>query len=148
VVADAWRFALDSLAGGRFAPRTALAELRHAATRPLTAGLFGADARREIPGLDRLAPRRMPMLRVIAPANADATAWNVELKGTFDTNRPEGLTLILPGLKRPVLPQGSFRLEHGTGSSTPGLPAPIGHPGMRAVLRAEHPELRPGIFAR
>jgi putative protease len=149
VVADAWRFALDSLAAGAFAPRAALAELRHAATRPLTTGLFGADARRGIPGLDRLAaPRRMPMLRVIAPANAAATAWDVELKGTFDTTRPEGLTLILPGLKRPVLPPGSFRLEHGAGSSTPGLPAATGHPGMRAVLRAEHPELRPGVFAR
>lgn len=149
VVADAWRFALDSLANRSFAPRTALAELRHAATRPLTAGLFGADARREIPGLDRLgSPRRVPMLRVLAPANAEATAWDVELKGTFDTTRPEGLTLILPGLKRPVLPPGSFRLEHGQSSSTPGLPVAVGHPGMRAVLRAEHPDLRPGIFAR
>ncbi|MGE4263851.1 MAG: peptidase U32 family protein [Desulfovibrio sp.] len=148
VVADAWRFALDSLANGNFAPRAALAELRHAATRPLTTGLFGADARREIPGLDRLAARRMPMLRVLAPANGEATAWDVELKGTFDTARPEGLTLILPGLKRPVLPPGSFRLEHGHDSSTPGLPAAVGHPGMRAVLRAEHPDLRSGVFAR
>ncbi len=148
VVADSWRFALDSLAAGSFQPRAALAELRHAATRPLTAGLFGADARREIPGLDRLTPRRLPMLRVIEAANAQATAWNVELKGTFDTTRPEGLTLILPGLLRPVLPAGSFRLEHGPGSSTPGLPAQTGHPGMRAVLRAEHPGIRPGIFAR
>jgi U32 family peptidase len=148
VAADAWRFALDSLAGGAFQPRAALSELRHAATRALTAGLFGADARREIPGLDRLAPRRMPMLRVLGKAKADASAWNVELKGTFDTRRPEGLTLILPGLVRPVLAPGSFRLEHGPQSSTPGLPAEVGHPGMRAVMRAEHPDLRPGIFAR
>lgn len=148
VVADAWRFALDSLAKNAFQPRAALAELRHAATRSLTAGLFGADARREIPGLDRLAPRRQPMLRVIGPANADATAWDVELKGTFDTRRAEGMTLILPGLERPVLAAGSFRLEHGPGSSTPGLPTDVGHPGMRAVLRAEHPGIRSGIFVR
>jgi len=148
VAADAWRFALDGMAAGSFQPRSALAELRHAATRPLTAGLFGPNARREIPGVDRLAPRRQPMLRVIGPANADATAWEVELKGTFNTARPEGLTLMLPGLLRPVLAPGSFRLEHGPGSSTPGLPVQVGHPGMRALLRTESPHLRSGIFAR
>lgn len=147
VVADAWRFALDSLASGAFRPRQALAELRHAATRPLTAGLFGPDARRPIPGLDRLSPRRPPMLRVLGSAGAD-DAWHVELKGALDTARPQGLTLILPGLDRPVLPPGSFRLEHGPHSSTPGLPAGVGHPGMRAVLRAAHAGIRPGIFAR
>jgi putative protease len=149
VVADAWRFALDSLKSDSFQGRAALAELRHAATRPLTAGLFGADARRLIPGLDVHSPRRLPMLRVLGPADSGpGSGWNVELKGTFDTRRPEGLTLILPGFSRPVLPPGSFRLEHGPQSSTPGLPTDVGHPGMRAVLRAEHPGLRPGIFAR
>lgn len=147
VTADAWRYALDSLAAGAFRPRRALSELRHAATRPLTAGLFGADARRPIPGLDRLSSRRPPMLRVLGRAGAD-DAWRVELKGTLDTRRAEGLTLIEPGLSRPVLPPGSFRLEHGPDSGTPGLPAEVGHPGMRAVLRTAHPAIRPGIFAR
>ncbi len=147
VTADAWRYALDSLAAGAFRPREALSELRHAATRPLTAGLFGADARRPIPGLDRLSRRRPPMLRVLARAGAD-DAWAVELKGSLDTRRSEGLTIIEPGLSRPVLPPGSFHLEHGPDSATPGLPAQMGHPGMRAVLRAAHPALRPGIFAR
>jgi len=148
VAADSWRFALASLATGSFRPRTALAELRHAATRELTAGLFGADARRPIPGMDRSAQRRQPMLRVLSPARADSSAWNVELKGTFDTRRPEGLTLMLPGLLRPVLAPGSFRLEQGPDSNLPGLPVETGHPGMRLVLHAAHPGLRPGIFAR
>jgi putative protease len=148
VAADAWRYALASLAAGHFRPREALAELRHAATRQLTAGLFGADARREIPGVDRLAPRRLPMLRVLAPAKADGSAWHVELKGGLDAARPEGLTLILPGLARPVLPPGSFRLEQGPQSSLPGLPVTQGHPGMRLVLHAAHPGLAPGVFAR
>jgi hypothetical protein len=136
------------LAAGRFRPREALAELRHAATRQLTAGLFGADARREIPGVDRDAQRRLPMLRVLAPAKADGSAWHVELKGGLDALRPEGLTLILPGLARPVLAPGSFRLEQGPQSSLPGLPVTQGHPGMRLVLHAAHPGLAPGVFAR
>jgi len=148
VVADAWRFALASLAGGSFRPREALAELRHAATRALTPGLFGPDARREIPGLDRHAARRLPMLRVLSPARDDGSAWNVELKGGLDAQRPEGLTLILPGLARPTLPPGSFRLEQGPESGLPGLPVVQGHPGMRLVLHAAHPGLRPGVFAR
>ena len=152
VVADAWRFALSSLETGNFQPRLALAELRHAATRSLTTGLFGADPRREIPGLDRLAPRRVPMLRFISPAKGDGSAWNVELKGTLHTKRPEGLTLILPGFKRPVLVPGSFRLEQGPQSSLSGLPVDVGHPGMPLVLHVEVGEIgkliRPGIFAR
>jgi putative protease len=142
VTADAWRFALDGVAAGSFRPRLALAELRHSATRSLTSGLFGADARREIPGLDRAAPRRPPMLRVLADRGGGA-AWDVELKGTFDPARPEGLTLILPGLERPVLAPGAFRLETAAGE-----PLAMGHPGLRVVLHAAHPGLRPGVFAR
>ncbi len=148
-VADAWRFALDGVASGDFQPRAALAELRHAASRPLTMGLFGADPRRAIPGLDRSLPRPMPLLRVLGPAGGDAawsgSAWEVEVKGTFDPARPEGLTLILPGLRRPALPPGSFALEKD------GLPVATAHPGMRAVWRVDSAlaaEIRTGIFAR
>jgi len=145
VAGDAWRFALNSLAAGNFQPRAALAELRHAATRPLTGGLFGADARRIIPGLDLSARRSLPLLRVLAPSETitSGPAWEVELKGTFDPARPEGLTLILPGLARPVLAPADYRLERPD-----GLPLAAGHPGQRAVLFCAHPGLRPGVFAR
>ncbi|PKN08078.1 MAG: peptidase U32 [Deltaproteobacteria bacterium HGW-Deltaproteobacteria-8] len=145
VVGDAWRFALDSLAAGSFQPRAALAELRHAATRPLTSGLFGADPRRTIPGLDLASQRSLPLLRVLEASDTTASgpAWDVELKGTFDPARPEGLTLLLPGLARPVLSPQEYRLER-----TDGLPLTAGHPGVRAVLVCAHPALRPGIFAR
>jgi len=145
VVGDAWRFALDSLAAGSFQPRAALAELRHAATRPLTAGLFGADPRRTIPGLDLASPRSLPLLRVLGPSEKTASGpvWDVELKGTFDPARPEGLTLLLPGLARPVLAPREYRLER-----VDGLPLTAGHPGVRAVLFCAHPGLRPGVFAR
>jgi len=145
VVGDAWRFALDSLAGGDFRPRAALAELRHAATRPLTSGLFGADPRRTIPGLDLKSPRSLPLMRVLGASEKihSGPAWDVELKGTFDPARPEGLTLILPGLDRPVLGPQDFRLERAD-----GLPLNAGHPGVRAVLFCAHPGLRAGIFIR
>ena len=152
VVGDAWRFALDSLRAGSFQPRAALAELRHAATRPLTQGLFGADPQRVIPGLDRpgldrpgQTQRSLPLLRVLGPRESffSGAAWEVELKGTFDPARPEGLTLILPGLQRPVLGPHEFRLERPD-----GLPLTAAHPGLRAVLYADHPGLRPGVFCR
>jgi putative protease len=70
-------------------------------------------------------------------------AWDVELKGTFDPARPQGLSLLLPGLLRPVLGPDEYRLER-----TDGLPLAAGHPGVRAVLFCAHPGLRPGIFLR
>ena len=151
VVGDAWRTTLDGLHAGLFQPRQALAELRHAASRPLTQGLFGANARRVIPGLDQHTPRPMPLLRVLGPAPSTSTSttpftsWHVEIKGTFDPNRPEGLTLLLPGLRRPTLAPGSFRLERE------GMRMFAAHPGMRAVLHMDSPlaaELKPGLFAR
>lgn len=145
VAADAWRFALDSLRAGSFQPRAALAELRHAATRPLTSGLFGADPRRVIPGLDLAAPRSLPLLRVLGVSDGSASgpAWDVELKGAFNPARAQGLTLLLPGLARPVLGPDEYRLER-----TDGTTLAAAHPGMRAVLFAAHPGLRPGVFAR
>lgn len=148
-VADAWRFALDGAAAGNFQPRRALEELRFAASRPLTMGLFGADPRRSIPGLDRSGPRPMPLLRVLGPAEGEAAwsgcAWEVEIKGAFDPARPEGLTLMLPGLLRPVLEPGGFALERN------GIPVSAAHPGMRAVWRVDGElaaHVRPGLFAR
>lgn len=148
-VADAWRFALDGVADGDFQPRRALSELRYAASRPLTMGLFGADPRRPVPGLDRTGPRPMPLLRVLGPAQGQAawsgSAWAVEVKGGFDTARPQGLTLMLPGLRRPVLAPGDFALERD------GIPVGVAHPGMRAVWRVDG-ELaalvRTGLFVR
>jgi len=157
VVGDAWRFALDTIRAGSFQPRAALNELRHAATRPLTAGLFGADPRRQIPGLknnpglknitslDPASARSLPLARVLGPSEniASGPAWEVELKGTFDPARPQGLTLLLPGLRRPVLAPQDYRLERPD-----GLPLTAGHPGLRAVLFCAHPGLAPGIFLR
>lgn len=144
VVGDAWRHALDGIAHGTFQPRAVLAELFHAASRPLTQGLFGANPRRTIPGLDMAAPRPMPLVRFLEPADAPDT-WHVEIKGTFDPNRAEGLTLLLPGLRRPQLPPASYRLERE------GMRMFAAHPGMRALCRLDSPltaELRPGMFAR
>jgi putative protease len=145
VVGDAWRFALNSLRAGKFQPRAALAELRHAATRTLTSGLFGADPRKTIPGLELGAVRSLPLLRVLGPSEKihGGPAWDVELKGSFDPCRAEGLTLVLPGLARPVLGPEEYRLERPD-----GLPLLAGHPGLRAVLFCAHPGLRPGVFAR
>ena len=151
VVGDAWRFALDSIRAGSFQPRAALAELRHAATRPLTAGLFGADPRRQMPGLktaaglEQASARSLPLARVLGPSENifSGPAWEVELKGTFDPARPQGLTLLLPGLRRPVLAPQDYRLERPD-----GLPLSAGHPGVRAVLFCAHPGLAPGIFLR
>lgn len=142
VVGDAWRYALDGIAAGNFQPRAALGELRHAASRPLSQGLFGANPRRTIPGLNMAPPRPMPLVRLLAP---NGEGWDVEIKGTFDPNRPEGLTLLLPGLRRPVLPPASYRLERE------GMRMYAAHPGMRALLRLDSPlaaELRPGLFMR
>ena len=91
----------------------------------------------------------MPLLRVLGPAEGEAAwsgcAWEVEVKGGFDPARPEGLTLLLPGLRRPVLAPGGYALERE------GIPVAYAHPGMRAVWRVDGElaaQIRPGLFAR
>ena len=116
--------------------RRALDELSNAATRPLATGFF-------LPGRKVLAgppQRKRPVLaRVLERLGEDA--WLVQAKARWDAR--EALDLLVPGLKRPRLDGGSYGLE---GEDGHGLT--LAHPGTRAILRGDFPELAPGLFLR
>jgi putative protease len=132
VYATAARGELRSLADYR----RALDELSNAATRPLATGFF-------LPNRTVLAgppARKRPVVaRVLERLGEDA--WLVQAKARWDAL--EGVDILVPGLARPRLECGTYGLE---GEDGHGLT--LAHPGGRAVLRGDFPELAPGLFLR
>lgn len=114
----------------------ALDELSNAATRPLATGFF-------LPGRKVLAgppERKRPVLaRVLTRLGEDA--WLVQAKARWDAR--EAVDLLVPGLKRPRLAADGYSLE---GEDGHGLT--LAHPGTRAILRGDFPDLAPGLFLR
>ena len=86
------------------------------------------------------------LARVVEPAGPDKTSWVVDVKENWRSDEPA--ELMLPGLKRPALKDGS-RFENHRGELSDSLAC-----GTRAVLHlgpeAEKflPELVPGVFIR
>lgn len=144
-VVDVYATALADVAAGHFRPAVYLEELARAATRPLGSGFFlghghdGGTARRRtfFEGRPALAaPLAAKVLEPLGPGR-----WRIQAKGRFQAT--DSLELMLPGLRRPALPPGSYALEDESGARLDVL-----HPGCHAVLRADEDQLRSGIFIR
>ena len=143
-VTDAYATALARVrAGHGQETEDLMEELVNAASRPLTTGFFRME-----PG----APARQPVLaeppespRVVLCRVLEETApgrWAVEAKHTWNVDRTP-VEMMLPGCRRPGLPASEFRLEDEYGHTLA-----MAHPGMRAVLACDRPELVPGLFLR
>lgn len=140
-VTDVYRTALDDLAACRFRPRLYLSELALAATRPMGSGLFLPGARssgrraRYFEGAPALGSRVLAKVE----ERLGPDAWRVSSRGRWEAGA--GVQAMLPGLRRPGLPDYSLEAEDGTrlGVLNPGLPA---------VLRCEAGFLRSGVFLR
>lgn len=141
-VTDAYASALRDLrtATSPFHPEIYLAELVNASSRPLTRGFF--DAGEKQPIALPLAPEyTRPMLARIEEDLGNGR-WRVEIKHRWDVlGFP--VDILVPGLQRPGLPLEDFGLETEEGEGIP-----IAHPGQKAVLICDRPELRKGIFLR
>jgi len=140
-VVDVYRTALDDFATGRFRPGLYLAELALASTRPMGSGLFLPGARR--------TGRRVRYFEGV-PALGSAVLARVQerlgpekhlisCRSRWTADSP--VQAMLPGLRRPDLPQYALETEDGVRLDEV-------HPGIRAVLRCESDSLRPGIFLR
>lgn len=140
LVADVWRTALDDLGQGRFRPAIYLAELARTGGRDLTSGFFLGDYRqaRTYASAGQASARAM-LARLVAWEGEDR--WRAAVRSAW---RPDlSVQIVAPGLRRPVLPPGSYALENDEGSRLPAV-----HSGQTVILRADHPDLRPGLFLR
>lgn len=112
-------------------------ELLHTASRPLCSGFFLPERKMEQAPAD-FSPRPV-VARIAEPAGQNG--WHVQVRSPWDAGTDA--VLLLPGMVRPLLRAGSYRLENHRGEFVNRL-----NPGMTGVLHCESPELRPGLYIR
>ena len=109
----------------------------HTASRPLCAGFFLPERTVEkVP--EGFVPRPV-VARVIEPAPQGG--WLVDVRSPW--NADADASLLLPGMRRPLLHAGQYSLENHKGEKTDRL-----NSGMRGTLYADVPDIRPGIYIR
>ncbi|MEF2146155.1 MAG: peptidase U32 family protein [Desulfovibrionaceae bacterium] len=117
-----------------------LAELVNAASRPLSTGFFNAGDVRPVaepPAPELARPVLARLEERLSPGR-----YLVEIKHRWEVTDVL-VDILQPGLRRPRLPLEDFGLEDENGN---GLG--LAHPGQKAILISDRPELEPGIFLR
>lgn len=140
---DVYRTALDMLARSRdhgnerFPVERFLDELFHTASRPLSSGFFLKERSvEEVPA--GFQPRPV-VARLIEQVGDEA--WRVQVRSRWTSGNDA--SLLLPGMERPLLKAGDYRLENHRGEKTDLL-----HPGMDGILHCVIEGLRPGLYVR
>lgn len=143
-VTDVYRTALN-IAAGRTNPSASsvpdgdalVEELFHTASRPLCSGFFLPD--RQVETMPQNFRARPVVARVAEPTVLGG--WQVQVRSPW--NADDDASLLLPGMQRPLLRAGSYRLENHRGENVDRL-----NPGMTGVLYCEAEGLRPGMYIR
>lgn len=139
-VTDVYRTALTLAGSMPLSPAAEDAfveELMHTASRPLCSGFFLPERTVEkVP--EGFVPRPV-VARVIEPAPHGG--WLVDVRSPW--NADADASLLLPGMRRPLLHAGQYSLENHKGEKTDRL-----NSGMRGTLYADVPDIRPGIYIR
>lgn len=140
-VTDVYRTAIDRILS-RPAPAyhdadALVHELFHTASRPLCSGFYLPE--REVQAVPEDFKARPVAARVLGPAANGG--WNVQVRSPWE--RSQDASLLLPGMKRPLLKAGSYVLENHRGERTDRL-----NPGMAGVLHCECEPLPSGIYIR
>jgi putative protease len=138
-VVNAYRTALDHVKSGEFQPELYMPELVNAASRPLTTGFFDPDRVAPI-AMPPLPDEKRPVLGRLGNRREDGRR-ELEVKARWDAS--ETVEILVPGLDRPRLRPGDYRLE-----SQEGEPLEVAHPGMRCLLRCDHPQADARLFVR
>lgn len=112
-------------------------ELLHTASRPLCSGFFLPE--RWVEPIPKDFHPHPVVARLLEPTGSGA--WVVQARSLWKKN--EDASLLLPGMRRPLLIAGTYRLENHRGESVDEL-----HPGMTGILHCELETLRPGLYLR
>lgn len=142
-------------------PADCVAELLHTASRPLSTGFF--FPRRKVESVPEDFIPRPVVARLLAPAEgplavsadeahhatfhpgaglaAPCGGWHVQVRAEWTADRD--VSILLPGMRRPVLRAGSYVLENHRGEKTDRL-----HPGTTGILRGTLPPLAYGLYLR
>ena len=144
-VTDVYRSALDA-AFARLSGETPehpveldalLAELFHTASRPLCSGFYLPE--RTVEAVPQDFQARPVVARVVG--RHEGGGWDVQVRSPWEAGL--AASVLLPGMKRPLLSAGSYALENHKGERVERL-----NPGMNGVLHCEGLELSPGIYIR
>ena len=138
-IADVYRTALDRHArrgaGGPDCGKVEIStaalfeELFHTASRPLSTGFFLPRRRVEAPPAG-LLPR--PVVARLAEPEGDG--WRVQVRSPWSSDCEA--SVLVPGMRRPALLPGAYRLENHRGER---VDSPAPRHGGRAALRNRRP---------
>ncbi len=136
---DAYKTALKDIQKGEFKAELYLSELVNAASRPLTTGFFDPDRRGAIAMPPDATEKRPVLARVLE--KLDEGKWLFQTKSRWNT--AEDMELLIPGMIRPRIHPEDYGVENDLGQGIE-----ISHPGQKATLICDHPEIKPGMFIR
>ena len=140
-VTDVYRTALDRVlshpAPADIDADALVHELFHTASRPLCSGFYLPE--REVQAVPEDFKARPVVARVLGPAPNGG--WCVQVRSPWESS--QDASLLLPGMKRPLLKAGTYALENHRGEKTDRL-----NPGMEGVLHCECGPLPSGIYIR
>ena len=139
-VTDVYRTALDSalnLPADAFEPERFLDELFHTASRPLCSGFYLPE--REVEAVPADFRARPVVARVLGPA--ENGGWRVQVRSPWEST--QDASVLLPGMRRPLLKAGGYVLENHRGERTDRL-----NPGMDGVLYCQCEAMPEGVYIR
>jgi len=139
-VTDVYRTALDSalnLPAEAFEPERFLDELFHTASRPLCSGFYLPE--REVEAVPADFRARPVVARVLGPA--ENGGWRVQVRSPWEST--QDASVLLPGMRRPLLKAGSYAFENHRGERTDRL-----NPGMDGVLYCQCEAMPEGVYIR
>jgi len=140
-VTDVYRTALDCVlapaTAPTFNPEHFIHELFHTASRPLCSGFYLPE--REVQDVPQDFQPRPVVARVLGPA--ENGGWSVQVRSPWEST--QDASVLLPGMRRPLLKAGSYVLENHRGERTVRL-----NPGMNGVLYCECENIPAGVYIR
>jgi len=145
-VTDVYRTAIDRIlamdamqctAGPAFDVEAFVEELFHTASRPLCSGFYLPE--REVQPVPEGFSARPVVARVLGPV--EGGGWNVQVRSPWEST--QDASILLPGMRRPLLRSGTYVLENHRGEKTERL-----NPGMNGVLYCEWESMPAGAYIR
>ncbi|WP_458400536.1 peptidase U32 family protein [Mailhella sp.] len=145
-VTDVYRTAIDRIlamdalkdtAGPAFDADVFAEELFHTASRPLCSGFYLPE--REVQPVPEGFSARPVVARVLGPS--EGGGWSVQVRSPWESS--QDASILLPGMRRPLLKSGTYVLENHRGEKTERL-----NPGMNGVLYCEWESMPAGVYIR